>query len=56
MRVYGWGLLVLCHHAGKFCDHIHCYVRVTMFLVCQVTSHEHMFKGLCEFMGGISSR
>ena len=23
-----------------------------MFLICHVTSFKHMFKGLCEFMGG----
>ena len=24
---------------------------VEMFLICHVTSHDNMFKGLCEFMG-----
>ena len=23
-----------------------------MFLICHVTSRKHIFKGLCEFMGG----
>ena len=30
-------------------------VIVEMFLICHVTSREHMFEGLCEFMAGSSS-
>ena len=27
-----------------------------MFLICHMTSREHMFKGICEFMGGNPSQ
>ena len=27
-------------------------VMVEMFLICHMASREHMFEGLCEFMGG----
>ena len=27
-----------------------------MLLICYVTSHEHMFQGLCEFIGGSPSQ
>ena len=49
------GALGVSHYADKSCDHKHCD-EGDMFLICHVTSHEHMFKGLCEFMGGSSSR
>ena len=41
---------MLCDYADKSCDHKHCDGG-DMFLICHVTSREHMFKGLCEFMG-----
>ena len=45
---YGLELLVLCHYA--YCN------GGDMFLICHVTSHEPMFKGFCEVMGGTPSR
>ena len=51
MRIYRWELLVLCHYADKSCDQScdkHCDGGDIMFLVCHVTSREHMFKELCE--------
>ena len=36
----------------KFGDHKHCVSGDMMFLICHVTLLGHMFKGLCEFMGG----
>ena len=51
MRIYGWELLVLCHYADKPCDHRHCDGG-DMFLICHIISLEHMFKWLCEFLGG----
>ena len=48
---YGWELLVICHHPDKFGDRKHCDIG-DMFLICQLTSRDHMFKGLCEPMGG----
>ena len=35
----------------KSCDHWH-FDNRNMFLICNMASHEHMFKGLYEFMGG----
>ena len=55
MWTYGWGFLALCPYADKSCAHKHCD-NGHMFLICYVTSREHMFKGLCEFMGGIRLR
>ena len=55
MQTYGLELPVLCHYGDKSCDHKYCSGE-DMFLVCHVTSREHMFKGLCEFMGWSPSR
>ena len=52
MQIYGWQLLVLCHHPDKLCDHKHCEGGDKKFLICHVTSRQHMFKGSYEFMGG----
>ena len=45
-----WEILVLllevCHQPGKSCDHKHWDSQDIMFLIC------HLFKGLCEVMGG----
>ena len=38
----------VCQHLYKSCKLF--IVKVKMFLVCHVTSREHMFKGLREFM------
>ena len=45
MLISGLELLGVCHLFDRSCGDI-------MFLVFQVTSCEHMFKGLCEFMVG----
>ena len=45
-------LPALCHHPDKSCDHGHYDSGDIVFLICHVTSREHMFKGLCEFVGG----
>ena len=55
MRVYGWQLLPLCHHPDKFCEHRHSDSG-DMFLICHMISHNHMFKGFCEFKGGSPSQ
>ena len=49
MQIYGWELLVICHHPHKSCDHKHSDSGDTMFLICNGTSHEHMFKGVCNY-------
>ena len=47
---------MVCHIPDKFCDHKHCDSGNIMSSICHVTSNEHMFKGLCKFMGRSSSR
>ena len=51
MRIYRWELLAICHQPDETCDHKHCYSADIMFLICHVTSREHMLQGLCEFIG-----
>ena len=36
-------------------DHSHYDGVDLMFLICQVTSRDHMFKGLCKYKGGTLS-
>ena len=55
-EIYGRNLLALCNCPDKFCDHRHCKTGDIMFLIHRVTLCDHMFKGLCEFIGGIISR
>ena len=47
---------MICHYAYKSCDRKHCDGEDIMFLICHMTSREHMFEGLCEFMSGSPSR
>ena len=54
--MYRWELLTVCHHPGKSCEPIHCDSGDIVFLTCHVTSQEHMFDMLYEFMGGSPSR
>ena len=54
MQIYGWNLLKVCHHLGKSCENR--YYGDIVLLICHVTSREHKFKWLCEFLGGIASR
>ena len=53
MQIYGWELLAVCYHPDKSCDQ-HCDSG-GMFLICHVTSREHIVKSLCEFIGGSHS-
>ena len=50
MRIYGWGSIMLCQHSDKSGDHKH-RDSENVFNLSR-TSPDHMFKGLCEFMGG----
>ena len=43
---------MLYHYAGKSCDHKHCDGGDITYLIFHVIFREHMFKGLCEFVGG----
>ena len=51
----GCKLLKVCRNLGNSCEHRHYDSADTVFLICHVTSREHMFKWLCEFMDGSSS-
>ena len=53
MQIYGWELLKVCHHLGKSREHRHHDSGDLIFLIRHVISCEHMFNGLCEFMGEI---
>ena len=56
MRIYGWELLVVCHQPDNLIDYKRCDSKdIIIFLICQVTSRDHRFQGLCEFMGGSQS-
>ena len=37
---------MVCQHPDKCCDNKHCDSGKIMFLICHVTSSEHIFKGL----------
>ena len=50
--IYHVTLHAVCHHLLKSCDQKRCNSGDMLFLV---TCHEHMFKELCEFMGGSPS-
>ena len=52
MQIYRQELLAICHPPDKFCDHKYYDNGDLMFLICHVTSSEHMFKVLYEFTGG----
>ena len=52
MQIYRWEPLTVCHHPGKSCKYKHCDSGDLVFLVWNVTLREHVFKGLCKFMGG----
>ena len=52
MRIYVWELLAVCHHPEKSCENEHCDSEDKIFLIFHVTSREHMFKWLCEVIGG----
>ena len=54
MRIYGWELLAASHLSEKFGGH--CGSGNRMFLICHVTSRDHMLKWLCEFVGGSPSQ
>ena len=49
MQIYGWNVFLVCHHPDQSCDHNHCN-RGGIFLICHVTSHEHMLKELRKFV------
>ena len=44
------------HLLATFGGHRHCGSGDIMFLICHVTSRDHVFKGICDFMGKSHSR
>ena len=44
---------MICHHTAKFGGHKHCGKRDINFSICYVTSLDHLFKGLCDLIGGV---
>ena len=46
---------MFCYFADKSCDHKHCDGRDITFSICHMTSCEHIFKALREFIGESSS-
>ena len=52
MQIYGWELLAVFYHPDKSFDHKNCDAKDIVFFICHMTSLEHMFKGLFEFVGG----
>ena len=52
MQIYRQELLAIRHPPDKSCDHKYYDNGDLMFLICHVTSSEHMFKVLYEFIGG----
>ena len=55
-KFYRWDLLTIHYHPDGFGNHRNCDSGDIMFLICHLTSRNHMFKGLCEFMGWSSSQ
>ena len=39
------------HHPAKFSGHRHCGSGDITVLVCHMTLHDHVVKGLCDLMG-----
>ena len=51
MRLHERKLLIVCNDPGRFGGHMYCDGGDIMSLTYHVTSHDHVFKGLCDFMG-----
>ena len=49
IRIYGWELLAVCHHPDKFGHHMHCNSG-DMYLLCHVTSQDHIIGGSSDLM------
>ena len=46
----------ICHQLDISCGKRRYDSGDIVFLICHVTSREHLFKGFCEFIGRIKSR
>ena len=54
MWLLGWKLLNVSQHLAQFGVHGSSAGGDIMHLVCHVTSHDHLIKGSCRFIGGSS--
>ena len=52
MRLHGWGSLTLGHYTANFGSFKHCASRDITYLIFEVTSCDHVLRGLCDFVGG----
>ena len=55
MWLYGRKLLIVSNYPARFGDHRHCGGG-NIFLIYQDTSHDHVFKVFCDFIGRSSSQ
>ena len=51
MRLYGKELIIVWSHPARFDGHSHCGSEDLTFLIDHVSSRDHLFKRLCDFMG-----
>ena len=56
MRLYGKEFLIVWDHPVRFDGHSHCGSEDLTFLIDHVSSRDHLFKRLCDFMGGSFSK
>ena len=55
MWLHGWIPLTLRYHPAKFGGHRSCRRGDIVFLIWHMTSHDHMVRGLCDFIGAHKS-
>ena len=53
LRLYDWEPLTLGLYANNFGGFRYCGRGDKMILICHVSSKDHMFKGLLDFIGEI---
>ena len=54
MSLYDWKHLTLDLHAANYGGIRHCGSGDKIFCICHLSSKNHVFKRLCDFMGGRS--
>ena len=52
MQIYEWEPPTVSHHPDKFVGHSSHCGSGDMFVICQLASYNHLFKGLYNFMSG----
>ena len=53
--IYEWNPLTVSHHFAIFGGHWSSASGEIAFLICHMSSQDHMIKGSCDFMGENSS-